>query len=267
VGWVEPEVSPTLRDGTKGVIMTQKKSDIPIKSKEGGAERPGTPAGTAPVPEDVQDYLATGLQNLKAALAADLARGQPPFLDQSDLVGIISNWINSGRRISHDPSDRIDPYSPSGPSRSIDPRSYDYWPGPLIAQGGTPQGDVSLQENLRREHLQRLQHSAIEHEARMEVIRGEAAIVAEKRRRLAEELAPPAEAAPSRSAAVAPPATLETIREALIYHLGTPVAAAAWLNSPDTGYSTTAMDAIREGKADLVMADLEQQWGPSPAYA
>ena len=56
------------------------------------------------------------------------------------------------------------------------------------------------------------------------------------------------------------------IREALCHHLGSIAAADAWLNSPETGYPTTAMEAIREGKAELVMDDLEQQWGTSPSH-
>lgn len=57
------------------------------------------------------------------------------------------------------------------------------------------------------------------------------------------------------------------VRQMLIQHLGSDRAADAWLNDPNTGYPTTAMDAIRQGKEDLVLEDLESQWGPSPPYA
>jgi hypothetical protein len=59
----------------------------------------------------------------------------------------------------------------------------------------------------------------------------------------------------------------ELIWSILVDHLGSALAAQAWLNSTNTGYSGSAMDAIREGDADLVLEDLCQQWGPSPSYA
>ena len=56
-------------------------------------------------------------------------------------------------------------------------------------------------------------------------------------------------------------------RELLAQHLGSDAAARLWLVTPDTGFQTTALDAIRDGKAKLVLATLESQWGPSPSYA
>jgi hypothetical protein len=59
---------------------------------------------------------------------------------------------------------------------------------------------------------------------------------------------------------------LDRIRSLLAEHLGSEAAADVWLNSTDTGYPTTAMDAIRDGKADLILDDLENQYGPGPSY-
>ena len=57
------------------------------------------------------------------------------------------------------------------------------------------------------------------------------------------------------------------IRTLLVEHLGSEAAADAWLRSTDTGYPGSALDAVRSGKAHLVLQDLEDQWGPSPSYA
>ena len=151
----------------------------------------------------------------------------------------------------------------SGPSRGVDPAQAEYLRRVRL---------LEVEHEQRRryamaEHDKNTEYAKIEHARRMQVIEAEAALVEEKRRRLAEEIPQVLESQETTMADSPKPASLETIREALIYHLGTPVAAAAWLNSPDTGYPTTAMDAIRAGHADVVMADLEQQWGPSPCYA
>ncbi|WP_165074932.1 hypothetical protein [Paludisphaera rhizosphaerae] len=53
----------------------------------------------------------------------------------------------------------------------------------------------------------------------------------------------------------------------LIEHLGSQEAADAWLDSPDTGYPTTARDAILASRGEFVLQDLESQWGPNPNYA
>ncbi len=120
---------------------------------------------------------------------------------------------------------------------------------------------------LQAEHQQRLEYARIEHERRMEVIEAEAALVGSRRLLSSRKVVPNGGHLGTMDVEVSPPAGLETIRAALTRHLGTPEAADAWLDSEDTGYPTTAMDAIQAGKADLVMADLEQQWGPSPSYA
>ena len=60
---------------------------------------------------------------------------------------------------------------------------------------------------------------------------------------------------------------LERIRRVLAEHLGSDAAGFAWLNSPGTGYPGTALDAISQGHAALVLEDLEAQWGPGPSYA
>ena len=60
---------------------------------------------------------------------------------------------------------------------------------------------------------------------------------------------------------------LGQIRQLLAEHLGSDVAAIAWLNSASTGYPGTALDAIRQGHAALVLEDLKSQWGPGPPYA
>ncbi len=57
------------------------------------------------------------------------------------------------------------------------------------------------------------------------------------------------------------------IRALLLLHLGSMKAVDAWLDSPDTGYPTTARDAINAGHAEFVLRDLESQWGPNPSYA
>jgi len=57
------------------------------------------------------------------------------------------------------------------------------------------------------------------------------------------------------------------IRGLLVNHLGSDEAADAWLNSRETGYPDTALAAIKSGAGELVLGDLESQWGPSPAYA
>ena len=59
----------------------------------------------------------------------------------------------------------------------------------------------------------------------------------------------------------------DRIRRSLIAYLGSPEAADAWLSSTETGYPTTADDAIAQGHARLVFEDLMGQWGPSPHYA
>lgn len=59
----------------------------------------------------------------------------------------------------------------------------------------------------------------------------------------------------------------QKIRAILVEHLGSENAADAWLDSEHTGYPTSARDAIENGHAELVLADLESQWGPSPSYA
>ena len=63
------------------------------------------------------------------------------------------------------------------------------------------------------------------------------------------------------------PTDLARIEALLIEHLGSKKAADAWLDSPDTGYPTTARDAIDAGHAEYVLQDLLSQWGPSPSYA
>lgn len=60
---------------------------------------------------------------------------------------------------------------------------------------------------------------------------------------------------------------LRHIRSALAAHMGSVNAADAWLDSRDTGYPTTARDAIREGRGLDVLGDLEGQWGPGPHYS
>ena len=60
---------------------------------------------------------------------------------------------------------------------------------------------------------------------------------------------------------------LGRIRHLLTQHLGSDVAAIAWLNSPSTGYPGTALDAIRQGHAAVVLEDVESQRGPGPSYA
>lgn len=76
--------------------------------------------------------------------------------------------------------------------------------------------------------------------------------------------------APRKVRAATPPAPRDAaarIVAALIRHLGSQEAADAWLDSPDTGYPTTARDAMRDGHADYVLRDLQAQWGPNPPYA
>jgi hypothetical protein len=57
------------------------------------------------------------------------------------------------------------------------------------------------------------------------------------------------------------------MRQLLAEHLGSHAAARLWLVSTATGFETTALDAVRNGQAKLVLATLESQWGPSPTYA
>ena len=57
------------------------------------------------------------------------------------------------------------------------------------------------------------------------------------------------------------------VQKLLAEHLGSYAAARLWLVSPGTGFETTALDAIRRGQVQVVLATLESQWGPSPTYA
>jgi hypothetical protein len=57
------------------------------------------------------------------------------------------------------------------------------------------------------------------------------------------------------------------VQELLAQHLGSHAAARVWLISNNTGFETTALDAIRKGQVKVVLATLESQWGPSPSYA
>jgi hypothetical protein len=56
-------------------------------------------------------------------------------------------------------------------------------------------------------------------------------------------------------------------RHLLTEHLGSDAAARLWLVTPGTGFKTTALDAVREGLATVVLETLESQWGESPSYA
>ena len=57
------------------------------------------------------------------------------------------------------------------------------------------------------------------------------------------------------------------ILQGLEQHLGSSQAARVWLavNSPEFG--TTPLEAIRSGKAVLLLSVLEARWGQNPAYA
>ena len=57
------------------------------------------------------------------------------------------------------------------------------------------------------------------------------------------------------------------IKAKLVFHLKSEEAADAWLQSPNTGYPDTALAAIKSGYAELVLSDLESQFGPNSAYA
>ena len=59
----------------------------------------------------------------------------------------------------------------------------------------------------------------------------------------------------------------QQVRSLLAEHLGSHAAARLWLVSQDTGFETTALDAIRKGQVKVVLATLESQWGPRPIYA
>jgi hypothetical protein len=58
-----------------------------------------------------------------------------------------------------------------------------------------------------------------------------------------------------------------TARRLLAEHLGSHAAARLWFVTPGTGFETTALDAVRNGQAALVLATLESQWGMSPIHA
>lgn len=57
------------------------------------------------------------------------------------------------------------------------------------------------------------------------------------------------------------------VQKLLAEHLGSHAAARLWLVRAGTGFETTALDAIRKGQVQVVLATLESQWGPSPTYA
>lgn len=61
--------------------------------------------------------------------------------------------------------------------------------------------------------------------------------------------------------------TFAEVRRLLAEHLGSHAAARLWLVSPGTGFATTALDAVRNGQAKVVLATLKSQWGPNPTYA
>lgn len=61
--------------------------------------------------------------------------------------------------------------------------------------------------------------------------------------------------------------TFLRVRQLLAEHLGSHAAARLWLVSLETGFEGTALEAIRAGKVQLVLATLESQWGQSPTYA
>lgn len=56
-------------------------------------------------------------------------------------------------------------------------------------------------------------------------------------------------------------------RRLLAEHLGSHAAARLWLVSRGTGFETTALDAVRNGQAKVVLGTLKSQWGTSPTYA
>ncbi len=57
------------------------------------------------------------------------------------------------------------------------------------------------------------------------------------------------------------------VLDLLAEHLGSKDAAISWLKSSGTGYPGTALEAIQQGHANLVLVDLETQWGLGPSYA
>jgi hypothetical protein len=60
---------------------------------------------------------------------------------------------------------------------------------------------------------------------------------------------------------------VKVIYEALARSLGSYPAARLWLTTTGCGWEGSPLDAIVDGKADLVLEVLEAQWGPNPPYA
>jgi hypothetical protein len=60
---------------------------------------------------------------------------------------------------------------------------------------------------------------------------------------------------------------LRRIVSELTEHLGSPEAARLWLVTRAPEFGTTPEKAIRSGKARVVLAVLESQWGPNATYA
>jgi hypothetical protein len=76
-----------------------------------------------------------------------------------------------------------------------------------------------------------------------------------------------AELATNTAALVGPSAAaFQKIVKELADHLGSPEAARLWLVTPGPQFETTPLDAITGGEAESVLAFLESQWGPAPAY-
>jgi hypothetical protein len=59
----------------------------------------------------------------------------------------------------------------------------------------------------------------------------------------------------------------QRLRKLLAQHLGSAAAARLWLVTPSPGFEATPLDEVRKGRAKLLLAMLESQWGPSPTYA
>jgi hypothetical protein len=62
--------------------------------------------------------------------------------------------------------------------------------------------------------------------------------------------------------------TLEDITNMLASHMGSKEAAELWLNTVDPVVSNeTPKETIDRGRIDIIIAYLEDHWGPGPSYS
>jgi hypothetical protein len=61
--------------------------------------------------------------------------------------------------------------------------------------------------------------------------------------------------------------TFARVRKLLAEHLGSYAAGRLWLVTSSPGFTTTPLEAVRDGQVQRVLAILQSQWGRNPIYA